>query len=258
VVIETPVLPPGIKLGKLPPKFDRRTLQLPTYIEKRKLPVIPKTHNLSRKTMKAFPDLGMMGNADYGDCTFASGGHLHQTWSVYGGKPWRPTDEEIISAYLTHTGGQDEGAAMLDVLKAWRKDGIGGNRIYAFVAVDPTNHDQVCTASFLFGGLYVGANLPWNVLDRAMRAGGPREWDDVGGNGSQPGSGGGHCMSQHDFAPRGPTLVTWGRLQRVTWAWWDHYVDELYAVLEEDYVGDDRRSPQGFSLKRLAEDIKAL
>ena len=36
---------------------------------------------------------------------------------------------------------------------------------------------------------------------------------------------------------------------------WDRYVDEAFAVLEEDYLGADKRSPQGFSMARLASDL---
>jgi hypothetical protein len=251
------VLPPGIRLGKKPPVYDRRTLAFPRFVEKRKLPVVPQTHNLSRKTLKAFPKLGMMLNDKKGDCTVAAPGHMKQTHSVYGGAPWCPTDEQINEAYNRVNGGVDNGAAMLDVLKMLRKDGLGGDRIYAFVAVDPHDHDQVRTAAFLFGGLYVGANLPWNVVD-AMMLGIKKEWDDVGGNGSEPGSGGGHAVNLIDYSRRGPTIVTWGELQPLTWSWWDHYIDELYAILDVRYIGDDKRSPQGFSLAKLDADLKGL
>jgi hypothetical protein len=256
------VIVPGHRLGKLPPKFDKRTLRLAAYIEKRKLPRVPQTHTLSKKTLAAFPDLGMMKNDMLGDCTVASFGHLYQTWSVFGGKPWRPTDTEIVEVYDRVNGGRDEGAAMLDVLNSVREVGIGmrpindagatgRDRIYAYVAIDPQDHDQVRTAHFLFGGLYAGANLPRSAQDQKV-------WDLVDGNGSEPGSWGGHAISVIDYRKKGLTFVTWGKLQLVTWEWWDRYVDEAYAVLEEDYLGDDNRSPQGFSLRKLADDLKGL
>lgn len=251
----------GRRLGKAPAKFDERTLRLAHYIEKRKVPVIPRTHNLSKKTLKAFPTLGMMKNDDLGDCTCASFGHMFQTWSVYGGKPWRPTDNAIVELYNKVNGGQDNGAAMLDVLNVMRKEGLARtvvrdhddplNKIYAFVAVDPLNHDQVRAASFLFGGLYAGANLPVSAQHQKV-------WDVVEGPAAAPGSWGGHAFNQLDYDAKGPTIVTWGELQKLTWAWWDRYVDEVYAVLEEDYVGADNRSPQGFSLQKLAKDLGKL
>jgi hypothetical protein len=240
------------RLGKLPPKFDKRTLTLPGYIEKRRLPKVPKTHALSKKTLSAMGGrVGMMLNDVLGCCTIAALGHSHQAWSVYGGKPWRPTDDEIVEAYDRVNGGEDNGAYMLDVLNMARKEGIGGNRIFAYVSINPLNHDQVRTAHYLFGNLYFGANLPVSAQDQKV-------WDVVEGNGSEPGSWGGHAMNAWDLTPTGLVVPTWGAMQRMTWAWWDRYVDECYTILEEDYVGEDKRSPQGFSLAKLAKDLKAI
>ena len=109
------VIAPGRKLGKLPPKFDARTLRLATYIEKRKLPKVPKVHNLSRKTLKAFPDLGMMRNDELGCCTIAGLAHAEQTWSVYGKAPRRPTDEQIEEALnVVAGGGNRKGATVTE------------------------------------------------------------------------------------------------------------------------------------------------
>jgi hypothetical protein len=245
------VVVPGKRLGKKPPKFDRRTLRLARYIEKRKLPKIPQTHTLSKRTLADFPVLGMMKNDVLGDCTIAGLGHAFETWTSYGRKPWRPSDADVVAAYNRINGGRDEGAAMLDALNTVREVGLGGNKIYAYVGIDPTDHDQVRTAQFLFGGLYAGANLPVNAQKQKV-------WDFVAENGSAPGSWGGHAFNVIDFRKKGLTIVTWGELQLLTWEWWDRYVDEAYAVLEEDYVGDDKRSPQGFSLKKLADDLKGL
>lgn len=245
------VLVPKLRLGKLPPKFDDRTLRLARYIEKRKVPKIPKRRILSKRTIAHWKNIGMMRNDDYGCCTFAGMGHMFQSWSVYGEVPWRPTDAAIVKAYFDHTGGADEGAHMLDVLNYVRKVGIGGNKIYAYVAIDPLNHDQVRTAHYLFGGLYFGAMLPRNAQDQEV-------WDLKTGNGSEPGSWGGHCMNVWDYTATGLVTPTWGALQSLTWAWWDRYVDECYAVLEEDWVGPDKRSPQGFSLTRLKKDLAIL
>lgn len=245
------IVVPSLRLGKMHPKFDNRTLRMSRYLETRKRPKIPMTHTLSKKTLLAFPDLGQMMNDRLGCCTIAGIGHSFQGWSVYGKSPWRPEDVDIVAAYNAINGGTDNGAFMLDALNHARRVGVGGNRIYAYVAIDPRNRAQVRTGHFLFGGLYFGAGLPVNAQ-------GQKIWDLVPGNGSEPWSWGGHAMNVFDYGKLGLTVVTWGQLQKVTWAWWDRYVDECYAILEEDYVGSDRRSPQGFSLKKLAEDLRAI
>jgi hypothetical protein len=248
------IVAPERKLGKLPPKHDRRTLLFPHYLEERKLPVIPIEHDLSPQTLAAFPDLGMMrnGGADgLSDCTVAAPSHMLQTFTVCGGKPWRPTDDEIVAAYNLINNGVDEGADMLDALKMWRSVGIGGRKIRAFTAVHPLDHMQMCTAHFLLGGLYVGANLPIACLSQEV-------WDVGEGTAFAPGSLGGHAMSSPAYWIDGITFVTWGKLQRATWAWVDRYVDEAYGVLSQDYVGDDDLSPEGFSMEKLDEDLLAI
>lgn len=250
------VVVPNRRLGKKPPAYDPRTLRLARYIEKRKVPKVPQRHVLSKKTIAAFPTLGMMGNDALGDCTFASKGHAFQTWSTYGGQPWRPTDDQIREGYFATGDHQDTGRNMLEVLNYLRKTGIGGNKIFAFVAVDPKDHDQVRTAHYLFGGLDVGIALP---VTAQKQTGAGKVWDYVPNvNGSEPNSWGGHDVNLEDTGAKELTVITWGELQRVTWAFWDRYVDECWAILEEDYVGADKKSPQGFSFAKLAADLKGL
>jgi hypothetical protein len=249
------IVVPGRRLGKANPKYDRRTLHLATYIEKRKLPKVPESHVLSEKTLEAFPDLGEMKNRELGCCTIAAIGHAFQAWTVYGDRPWRPTDEGIVAAYDKINGGVDQGAAMLDALKLARKEGIDGHRISAFVSVNPQDHDQVRTAHYLFGGLYFGANLPVATQEQLDKA---QTWHVGEGSAFAPGSWGGHALNLYDTGKDVLVVPTWGKLQKLTWAWWDRYVDEAYAVLEDLYVGDDDVRPEGFSLAKLAEDISAL
>lgn len=258
------VIVPGKLLGKKAVKFDPRTLRLARYVTARKLPKIPKAHTLSKLTKTFFKKFGMMRNDEFGCCTCSSFGHLFQQWSVYGRRVWSPTDAAVLELYSRVNGGTDDGAAMLDVLNEMRKVGIleqdpahplvatpYWNKIHAFVAVDPTNKDQLKTGHFLFGGVYLGANLP-------VSAQGQKVWDVGEGPAFSPGSWGGHCMSVIDYDDKGLTVVTWGELQKMTWEWVARYCDEAYVILEEDYVGADNRSPQGFSLAKLAKDIKGL
>jgi hypothetical protein len=138
-----------------------------------------------------------------------------------------------------------------------RNVGLGGRKIDAFVAVNPLDHDQVRTAQYLFGGLYAGASLPGNLAEVISRKD-ATTWDMTPGNGSEPGSLGGHCMSVPNYGKGGPVFVTWGRLQPVTWKWWDRYIDELYCLLSPDYLGADGTSPEGFSQAKLMDDLKGL
>src|SRR5438093_1137652 len=71
-------------------------------------------------------------------------------------------------------------------------------------------------------------------------------WDWTGSlsGDSKPGSWGGHAVDVVGFDASGLTVVTWGRLQAMTWSFWDRYCDESYAVLSRDFLSHGR-APNG-------------
>jgi hypothetical protein len=134
-------------------------------------------------------------------------------------------------------------------LKLWRKEGIGRHRIGAFARVSLHDHDLVRTAAWLFGGLYLGLQLPEIAQHQVT-------WDWVGRltGDAAPGSWGGHAVDVVRYAGGSLTVVTWGRLQDLTWSFWDRYVDEAYCILSHDFLSGDR-APNGFDLEALRADL---
>ena len=125
------------KLGKKPAHHDPRTLQMANYLEV--LPPIPPAQDW---TAKAASDWGMMLNDQLGDCTCAAIGHFIQGWTANAGpKEIVLPDQTILKTYEAVAGynpkdpGSDRGAVELDVLRSWRKTGVGGYKIAAFVAL---------------------------------------------------------------------------------------------------------------------------
>ena len=51
------------------------------------------------------------------------------------------------------------------------------------------------------------------------------------------------------------TVVTWGRLQELTWPFWDRYVDEVYAILSVDFLDEAGEAPNGLDLAALKADL---
>lgn len=146
------------KLGKLSVRTDVRTLRLRTYIDLGALPAPPDTIDLT-------PHVGewpMYANDTRGDCTTAAAGHMIEAWTAAaGGAAVEVTEDAVVRAFeavrLTDPLTGEEGAIELDVLRYWRKRGIGGHRIGAYAAVGPRDHRLARTAAWLFGGLYIGA-----------------------------------------------------------------------------------------------------
>jgi hypothetical protein len=206
----------------------------------------------------------MMLNDSLGDCTIAAAGHMIEYWTAdtYGGTGHVVNDKEVLTAYSAvsgydpSTGQNDNGAVELDVLNYWRKNGIGGHKIWAFVSVNTKNHYEITQAVYLFGGAYIGLNLPISAQDHGpwvVPAGGP-----VGKG--EPGSWGGHAVPVVAYDANGLTVVTWGTLQTMSWAFWDAYCEEAYAVLGgSDWVkGSTSMAPNGFDLATLVADLKAV
>jgi len=240
-----------VKLGKLPVRTDVRTLPLPRYVDRAKLPPPPPDIDLAA----AVPEWPMYGNDKIGDCTTAAAGHMIEAWTApTRGEPVEISDRAVLAAFdkvkqVDPVTGE-EGAVELDVLTLWRRSGIGGHRIGAFTRVPTWDHRLVRDAAFLFGGLYIGLQLPLTaqrqpVWDWTHRLDGP----------ARPGSWGGHAVDVVGYDRHTLIVVTWGRLQEMTWAFWDRYVDEVYAIISVDFLDDGGKAPNGFDLAALKEDL---
>jgi hypothetical protein len=243
------------KLGKLPPKHDRRTLRLARYLKPGALPQAPATCEYASK-VAAWP---MMKNDAIGDCGVAGPGHMIQQWTTYSGAPFVPSDAQIVQAYSAisgydpATGANDNGVAMLDMLNYWRRAGIAGRKIRAFAALEPGNQIHVEETLFLFGNIACGLALPafageeedlWSIPPTVL----PGE--------DEPGSWGGHMVPIVTYDRLGLTCVTWGGLMRMTWPFFRRYCDEAYAVLSDDWIDTARHlSASNFDLAALTADL---
>jgi hypothetical protein len=207
----------------------------------------------------------MFMNDMIGDCTAASRGHLQLCWTSNNGRPVCPTDKQILEAYMGSSGydpevpGTDNGDSMLSALTHWRKFGIGGRKIDAFVALDVTKREEFKAAINLFGGVYLGLALPRSAQNQAT-------WSVslAGSQGNaEPGSWGGHAVGAVDYDDDGRDdddglwIVTWGGLQKVSWRWMRAYVDEAYCVLSPDWADADG-APSGFAYDELNADLSAV
>ncbi len=241
-------------LGKAPPRVDPRTLQLAAYLDARAIPAPPPARDW---THAASPRWGLMANDRLGDCTCAAAGHLIQTWTANNGAEVTPSDADIVKAYeaVGHYNpaypDTDQGAVELDVLNYWRSSGIAGHKIGAFVAVSPGNKTHVEAAINLFGGVYIGAALPLSAQHQTV-------WDVAEGPDAKAGSWGGHAMACVGYNRTGVVLITWGAIKVATWAWWEAYTDEAYALLDAEWVDASRPAPNGFNLDALRVDLAAL
>lgn len=244
-----------VKLGKLKPKYDPRLLRLESYLPAR-LPQ-PKPSIMWSNAVEKW---GMLLNDHIGDCTIAGWGHLRLLRSSLRKSPIVMSDDDAQNDYIAVTGeegnpydpktGQnDNGCVETDVLNYFRKNG----QIGAFVSVRPLSTNTVKFVIDAFEGIYVGAAMPLNCSSQDV-------WNTTGDltGEAAPGSWGGHCLVAIDYDAEGVTFVTWGMTQKATWAWWNAYIDEAYAILSPDLVTNKSNAPSGFNLAQLQSDLQAV
>ena len=251
---------PGKRLGKHERKIDHRTLDLATY--DRGLPMPPPEVRLSTKV----PEWPLYMNDELGDCAIAAPAHEIECWTANAGKERSLTMDDVLVAYEACSGykphdpehpthnATDNGCVMLDVLHYWRHQGIGKDRITAYMAVSHTDTVRMQQALWLFGGVYLGLRLP-ETAEVQLTAKEPWTVIALIGKG-EPNSWGGHAVNIVDYDEEGAVCVTWGALQRMSWEFIEAYADEAYGVLSADWMNQaTHKSPHGFDMRALLSDL---
>jgi hypothetical protein len=242
-----------VKLGKLPARVDPRTLSLSRYVRREVLPEPPPALDLSAPVVE-WP---MYANDRLGDCTTAAAGHMIEAWTAAAaGTAVEVPEAAVLAAFdavkIADALTGEEGAVVLDVLNLWRRAGIGGHLIGAYARVGRGDHDLIRAGTWLFGGLYVGLQLPLRAMEEEV-------WDWSGrlDGPDAPGSWGGHAVDVVGYDDSGLTVVTWGALKRLTWAFWGRYCDEAWCILSTDFLVGGQ-SPAGFDLEALRHDLELV
>jgi hypothetical protein len=241
------------RFGKHPAKHDYRTLRFKDYLTSESAAPPPAYNALNRvydnlKTSNPAALFPMDGNDTLGDCTIAALAHAITT---YGGlisnqASVMPKDQ-VIKLYMKLTGGLDSGLAELDVLNYWRKHKVFGDRILAYVKVDPKNHTHIAQAIQLFGGVYLGFQVQANCV---------HEFDARKPWTPGPLTSDGHAVFAVGYDPSNVTVLSWGNTQLGTWGWWDECVDEAYAIVPPE--AKDTKFAPGFNFKQLMADLKSV
>lgn len=249
----------ALKLGRQPARHDDRTLRLASYLT----PAAPKPPTTVDRlaAVKTWP---MLLNDIEGDCVPAGGGHALSAFAANVHRNVTVTDTDVNAAYTAMTGFDptktgpngsnptDTGTVMLDFMNYWRRVGIAGHKIDAFVSVNPANHDEVRTAVQLFDGVLTGLDLPLSA-EPQFRA--RRVWATASGPNGQPGSLGGHCVWTGAVSPGRLRCVTWGTVQAMSWAFWDRYTSECFAAVSLDQLDGKGLSVTGLNLDALLADL---
>jgi hypothetical protein len=238
------------------PESTHPRVKLAPAVDKTTLPVPPASVNWFDKVI-VWP---MYGNDQWGDCVEAEIGHHEEVLTSYGsGTAMMVTDDDVIKAYSAITGfnpndpNSDQGTVIQDAMNYWRKTGIAGRKITAFAQVDVNDETEMKTALALFGPLSGGMNFPASAMDQFNSG---RPWDIVKNDG---GLEGGHCVCIVGYDSSWVYCITWGAVQKMTWAFFRKYFDELWAPISTEWANEKTGlTPEGVDLSVIGDQFSQL
>lgn len=247
-----------VKLGKLSPNREGNLLKL-SQLTTSPIIVPPTLENGC-----GIKEWGMMRNDEIGCCTAAGAAHLQMLWLSEVSNFIQVTVDEVLQFYSDTTGyklndpSTDCGGVETDVLNHWQNIGFKiantYHKINGWVSLNENNPLELKAGMYWFGGVYAGVSLPLSAQNQMV-------WDITNPfllGDAEPGSWGGHCIILIGYNEIGPIAVTWGVRKQITWGWWRAYGDEAYAICSLDYLNKDGKTPDGFDLTQLQEDLKIL
>lgn len=251
-----------MKLGRLPRKYNPRIPHLSALMAGRKALSPPPSS--CDYTVGLPADLGEFANNTLGDCTCAGMYHALQVWTANANPPidTEPDSNAILlysdaCGYVPGNATTDQGGVEQDVLTYAMLSGLpmgtsgtDRHRITAFVEVDPRNQADIEITIADCGVCYIG----FNVADYAMTTVG-QLWDVRPGT---PNIIGGHCVILAAYDSVGPTCITWGKTQKMTWGFFQAFTDEAYALADADWIRTTGTSPAGLSITDLETQMQAL
>lgn len=231
---------PDLKLGRLAATRPFGVRNLTAYATTR-LPQPPASVDVPSAP---YP---MDGNDQYGDCTIAGVAHQIAAWNaeVHETDPV-PSSSQVVETYFSLTGGPDSGLNEENVLQTWRTKGLFGNKIDAYVPVNPKDITELHQTVAFYGGCYLGVVVPQSAQEQFQD---DQPWTVV------PGSQvlGGHCIAALGYTTNGLLCATWGGIAEVTYPWLAAYLEEAWAIIPHEFV-EAGRGPS-LDLASLRSDL---
>jgi len=245
-------------LGKRAAVHDPRTLKLRAYVTP-DLGPIPEASDWAAKLGSTGP---VFLNNKLGCCAISMVGNTRRGWAINNGQTLAITDDQILTDYEKIAGYQpgnpasDQGCVMLDVLKAWRRDGLCGGKIGAFASVQPTDRHMASLGVHIFGGLLMGVQLPAAVQGNQDEWKAPPPGNQFGE--WAKGSWGGHAVVSPKYDPEWLYFWSWGKLMRMSWNFFASYSDETYVAVSADWTGPNFVAPNGLTINQMLQDVGAI
>lgn len=203
----------------------------------------------------------MLGNDQYGDCVWAGGDHEHIYWNKEANKAVTFTEKTALADYAKCTGfnpndpNTDQGTDMQVAASYRLKTGLidtSGTRhkIGAYVALTTGDTTQLKQAIYLFGVVGVGINFPASAMTQFNDG---KPWTVISKSSIQ----GGHYIPVVGYDSKYFYLVTWGKLIKMSYGFFEKYNDESICYLDSEMMTSGL-SPAGFNVTQLTADLKVV
>ena len=216
--------------GRLPVRAEKFAIR---WLHEYAVPAAPTYPVDVSKGITAF---GMDGNDTVGDCGPCAWAHDRMLAGT------TMTAQEVIDLYLAYTGGQDVGVVLADFLLYLFHQGL----LEGFAPVELTTVDAVMGQ--FQRGVILGVNLTADA-NTLFNEGKP--WTVANGETPDPAEGHAILKTGAVTATGNGVVVTWGALQVTEYGWEQACVEEAWAIVTKDDMGET-----GYAA--LLADLQAL
>lgn len=250
-----------LRLGKRPARKGAISFAMSQFIDRSAMPTPP----LRIGHERIGRPWQMHANDVYSCCVFAGAAHEHSVWTHMGGPTADFTDEGVLSDYSAVTGfnksdpDSDQGTDMEEAAQYRRKVGIVDakgvrHKVDSYLAPRIGDCDDLALLTYLTGAVGVGLMLPSYAMDQFDNH---QPWEVREG---PRGHAGGHYVSCIGRNRHGMfVVVTWGRLQAMSPAFYARFSDEAVGYLSLQILRDNTRlSPDGFDESTLRTHLAKL
>jgi hypothetical protein len=256
---------PSFKLGRLARTHDKRIPMLHDLLKGAPLPTPPPQADY---TVGMPSNLGFMRNDTLGDCTCAAYYHALQVWSYNAAhKIDTEPDVDVVDLYEQACGynpnqpGEGPGGNEQHVLTfllnkgaPYGPSGAQRHKLAAFVEVDVSNIPAVKNTIQDCGVCYIGFNVPQFMMPPGKPPLAVWDVDPKGDNTII----GGHAVVLAGYNATGARVLSWGNYYTMTWAFFEKFVDEAYALADPEWVAATGKTPAGLSLQQLEQAMQGL
>lgn len=245
-----------MKYGRQPRTFDKNIPKLDNLTFNLSLSTLPESVDYS---VGMPSNLGMMLNDTLGDCTCAAYYHALQVWSFHTQKQilTEPDDKvlylyEKACGYNPANGGEGPGGVEQNVLTYLHNYGApmlnhSNHHLAAFFEIDVKNTNHLKSAIYDCGVLYIGFNVPAYLTPDNGKV--PSVWDV--NNYADNSIVGGHAVIIVGYNKTGLKVISWGQYYTMTWAFWNKFVDEAYALVDVEWINNKNKTPLGMTVDQL-------